>query len=67
MFKVGDIIVPSKNNAEAYFEKPIPQYKISQIGMGRVFAENIRTRENVELGSMESVEYYYTNKEIKND
>lgn len=59
MFKVGDIIIPSMNNAEAVFENPIPQYKITQIGMGRVFAENIRTGENVELGSMESVEYYY--------
>ena len=59
MFKEGDVIVPSTNNAEAVFEKPIPQYKIYQIGMGRVLAENIRTGESVDLGSVESVEYYY--------
>lgn len=59
MFKEGDIITSSINNAEAVFEKPIPQYKIYQIGMGRILAKNTRTGENVDLGSIESVEYYY--------
>ena len=59
MFKVGDIIVPSINNMEAVFEKPIPQYKICQIGMGRVLAEDIRTGEIVDVGPMKSAEYYY--------
>lgn len=59
MFKEGDIVVPSMNNAESVFENPIPKYKICQIGMGRVFAENLITGEHVYLASSEDVEYYY--------
>lgn len=60
MFKEGDIIVPSMNNMEAVFEKPVPQYKICQICMGRVLAENIRTGEIVDVGPMKEAGYYYT-------
>ena len=59
MFKEGDIVVPSMNNAESVFENPIPRYKISQVGMGRVFAENLMTGKCVDLASDGEVEYYY--------
>ena len=59
MFKVGDIVIPSMNNAESVFENPIPKYKICQIGMGRVFAENLKTGEYVDLASDGDAEYYY--------
>ena len=59
MFKEGDIVVPSENNAQAVFENPIPKYKICQIGMGRVFAENLITRESVDLAASGEAEYYY--------
>ena len=67
MFKVGDIIVPSMNNMEAVFEKPIPQYKICLIGLGRVLAEDIRTGEIVDVGPMSSAEYYYTAHKTKSE
>ena len=63
MFKVGDIVVPSENNAELVFGSPVPKYKITQIGMGRVFAKNMETGETVDLaedGTVESAEDYYT-------
>ena len=62
MLKVGDIVVPSENNAESAFNSPVPKYKITQIGMGRIFAENIETGEIVDLaedGTVESAEDYY--------
>ena len=59
MFKEGDIVVPSENNAQSVFENPIPKYKIYQIGMGRVFAENLATGECVDLASDGDAEYYY--------
>lgn len=63
MFKVGDIVMPSENNAESLSNGPIPKYKITQIGMGRVFAKNMETGEIVDLaedGTVESAENYYT-------
>lgn len=65
MFKEGDIVVPSLNNAESVFENPIPKYKICQIGMGRIFAENLRTGECVDLASSGDAEYYYKSLERK--
>lgn len=60
MFKEGDIVVPSMNNAQLIFENPIPKYKICQIGMGRVFAENLITGEIEDLANnYEDVEFYY--------
>lgn len=59
MFKEGDIVVPSMNNAESVFENPIPKYKICQIGMGRVFAENLITGEIEDLAGSGDVEFYY--------
>lgn len=65
MFKEGDIVMPSENNAESVFENPIPKYKICQIGMGRVFAENLMTGEYEDLAYDGDVEFYY--KLIKGD
>ncbi len=59
MFKEGDIVIPSENNAKSVFENPVPKYKISQIGMGRVFAKDLRTGKCVDLASDGEVEYYY--------
>lgn len=59
MFKVGDTVIPTINNAEYHFEKPIPRYKIIDIGMGRIFAENTRTKEVVDLAGDGDPEYYY--------
>lgn len=61
MFKEGDIVIPSMNNAESVFENPIPKYKICQIGMGRVFAENLITGEIDDIASGDGEEYasYY--------
>lgn len=59
MFKEGDIVVPSMNNAQRIFENPIPKYKICQIGMGRVFAENLITGEIKDLAGSGDVEFYY--------
>ena len=59
MFNEGDIVIPSANNAQSVYENPIPKYKIFQIGMGRVFAENLMTGECVDLASDGEVEYYY--------
>lgn len=59
MFKEGDIVIPSMNNAESIFKNPIPKYKICQIGMGRVFAENLMTGEYVDLSASGDAEYYY--------
>jgi hypothetical protein len=63
MIKVGDIVVPSEMNAEK-FDDPIPRYKICQIGLGRIFAENLITHENVCLhedmtGDYSDFYYYY--------
>lgn len=58
-FKVGDIVVPTFNNMEI-LDKPIPRYRIYQIGMGRVLAENLRTGETADLASgLEPADYYY--------
>lgn len=59
MFKEGDVVAPSENNAKSVFENPIPKYKIYQIGMGRVLAEDLMTGESVDLASDGDVEYYY--------
>lgn len=59
MFKEGDIVIPSENNAESVFENPIPKYKICQIGMDRVFAKNLMTGECVDLAASGDAEYYY--------
>jgi len=60
MFKEGDVIIPSMNNMESVFEKPVPQYIIREISMGRIWVENTRTGEIGDIGPMESAEYYYT-------
>ena len=59
MFKEGDIVVPSMNNMESVFEKPVPQYRICEISMGRVWAQNMITGEIGNIGPMESAVYYY--------
>lgn len=54
------IIKPNENNMEYYFNGKDERLRIVQIGMGRVFAENINTGEYVGLlGNYEEVEYYY--------
>lgn len=63
MIKEGTVVIPSENNAER-FDKPIPRYKINQIGLGRVYAENLTTHENVCLhedvsGNYDDFYYYY--------
>lgn len=56
----GMIIKPNENNMEYYFNGKNERLRIVQIGMGRVFAENINTVEYVGLlGNYEEVEYYY--------
>lgn len=56
----GMIIKPNENNMEYYFDGKGERLRIVQIGMGRVFAENIKTGEYVGLiGNYEEVEYYY--------
>ena len=56
----GMIIKPNENNMEYYFNGKDERLRIVQIGMGRVFAENINTGEYVGLlGNYEEVEYYY--------
>lgn len=58
-FKVGDIVVPTCNNMEI-LDDPTPRYRIYQIGMGRVLAENMLTGETCDLASgFETVDYYY--------
>ena len=60
MFGVNDVVVPTVNNAES-LDKPVPCYRILQIGMGRVLAENTETEEITDLteGKEEPIEYYY--------
>lgn len=63
MIKVGDIVVPSEMNMEK-FDDPIPRYKITDWGMGRIYAENLMTHENVCLhedmdGDYSDFYYYY--------
>ena len=63
MLNIGDIVIPSMNNMEQ-FDNPIPKYKITQVGMGRVYAENLLTHENVCLhedvsGSYSEFYFYY--------
>ncbi len=60
MFDVNDVVVPTVNNAES-LDKPAPCYRILQIGMGRVIAENTKTEEITDLtaGNEEPIEYYY--------
>lgn len=53
--KVNDIIIPSINNIQRG-DYPMPKYRIVQIGMSRCYAENLITKEIVEL---EDVGYYY--------
>lgn len=56
----GMIIKPNENNMEYYFNGKDERLRIVQIGMGRVFTENINTGEYVGLlGNYEEVEYYY--------
>lgn len=56
----GMIIKPNENNMEYYFDGKAERLKIVQIGMGRIFAENVRTGEYLgEIGNYEEVEYYY--------
>ena len=56
----GMLIKPNENNMEYYFNGKDERLRIVQIGMGRVFAENINTGEYVGLlGNYEEVEYYY--------
>ena len=56
----GMIIKPNENNMEYYFDGKDERLKIVQIGMGRIFAENVRTDEYLgEIGNYEEVEYYY--------
>lgn len=56
----GMIIKPNENNMEYYFNGKNERLRIVQIGMGRVFAENINTGKYVGLlGNYEEVEYYY--------
>ena len=56
----GMIIKPNENNMEYYFDGKDERLKIVQIGMGRIFAENVRTGEYLgEIGNYEEVEYYY--------
>lgn len=52
--KIGTIIKPSMNNAEPKDNR----YEIYQIGMGRVFCENTKTKETIEL-STEELKFYY--------
>ena len=59
MFEIGDIVVPTCNNLEI-LDDPVPQYRIYQIGMGRVMAENLLTGETCDIaGRTEPTEYYY--------
>lgn len=60
MFSVGDILVPTFNNAEA-LDEPVPYYRILQIGMGRVIAENTETKEMTDLtaGKEKLLDCYY--------
>ena len=54
------IIKPNENNMEYYFDGKDERLKIVQIGMGRIFAENVRTGEYLgEIGNYEEIEYYY--------
>ena len=56
----GMIIKPNENNMEYYFDGKVERLRIVQIGMGRVFAENVRTGEYLgEIGNYEEIEYYY--------
>ena len=56
----GMIIKPNENHMEYYFNGKNERLKIVQIGMDRVFAENIETGEYVGLiGDYKEVEYYY--------
>lgn len=57
MFSVGDILVPTFNNAEA-LDEPVPCYRILQIGMGRVIAKNTETEETTVLAA-DKLDYYY--------
>ena len=64
--KEGDVVIPSMNNMER-FDRPMPRYKITQIGCGRVYAENLLTHEQVALhedvrGDYEDFYYYYEKK-----
>lgn len=65
--EIGRVVVPSENNMEK-FDDPIPMYKITDWGMGRVYAENLITHENVCLhenmnGDYSDFYYYYDSKE----
>ena len=67
--KEGDIVIPSENNMER-FDLPKPRYKITQIGCGRVYAENLLTYEQVTLhedvrGDYGDFYYYYEKKSRK--
>ena len=54
------IIKPNENNMEYYFDRKGERLRIVQIGMGRVFAENVRTGKYLgEIGNYEEIEYYY--------
>ena len=56
----GMIIKPNENNMEYYFDGKGERLRIVQIGMGIVFAENVRTGEYLgEIGNYEEIEYYY--------
>lgn len=56
----GMIIKPNENNMEYYFDGKDERLRIVQIGMDRVFAEDMITGEYVGLiGNYEEVEYYY--------
>ena len=56
----GMVIKPNGNNMEYYFDGKDERLRIVQIGMDRVFAEDIKTGEYVGLiGNYEEVEHYY--------
>lgn len=56
----GMVIKPNENNMEYYFNEKNERLRIVQIGMDRVFAEDVRTGEYLgEIGNYEEVEYYY--------
>ena len=67
-FKVGDIVVPTCNNLEV-LDNPTPRYRIYQIGMGRVFAENLLTGETgCDLaGGLEPADYYYELEKVEKE
>lgn len=58
--KVGMILTPNCNNMEYVYDSNTQRLKITQIGMNRVFAEDVDTGEYLgEIGDYDDVEYYY--------